>query len=287
VIKQSHKNALARLRQPLLPLARLLQILFLTGPFAGISDVLAELHEPIESQCRYDDPQAAAIPYLDILQNFAMVKNTKPLEFIVVDEEKRPLDRLEALELWIAQQILARELGLINSLLCGAEHCDLCCTGPLPGARHDFFEIPLADNETAVFNLAKIDSGASRRHAAADDQPLELDDQPFYQRKDPALYHWRRGWSLILPQHTACPNLDEKGRCRIYNERPLVCRQPQIFPYLLEANEQPTADGTKVYTARRKLLAIWDCPYVRKFQEEIAAYAELCGLEAIFKENKA
>ncbi|NOX26199.1 MAG: hypothetical protein GXP59_08850 [Deltaproteobacteria bacterium] len=286
-MNQKPEIAPAGLLQPVLPLARLLLLLFLTGPFSRIEDVLAELNEPVESQCRYDDPQAAAGPYLDILQNFTAVKSNKLLDFIVVDEENHRLDRMEALELWVGQQILARELGGINSLLCGNEHCDLCCTGPKEAARQNFFEIPLMDDETGIFNLTKIDSAGSRRHTAGDDQALELDDgQLFYHRENPALYHWRGGWSLILPRQTSCPNLGKDGRCLIYAKRPVVCRQPQIFPYLLEPDAQG-GTGTAVYIARRKLLAIWDCPYVKQFREQIAAYAELCGLEPIFKENKA
>ncbi len=281
------KIALAGLQHPCLPLARLLLLLFLTGPFNVIEDVLAELNEPVESQCRYDDPQAAAAPYLDILQNFAAVKSDKPLDFIVFDEENHRLDRMEALELWVGQQILVRELGGINSLLCGSEQCDLCCTGPKEAARQEFFEIPLLDGEPNLFNLTKIDSAVSRRHPAGDDRALELAGQLVYHGENPALYHWREGWSLILPRQTSCPNLGKDGRCLIYAKRPAVCRRPQIFPYLLEPAAQKEPGGTAVYIARRKLLAIWDCPYVKQLQEQIAVYAELCGLEPIFKENKA
>jgi len=41
-----------------------------------------------------------------------------------------------------------------------------------------------------------------------------------------------------------------------------------------------------VYVARNKVLGVWDCPYVRKYQDEIGAYAEMSGLEPVFKKSK-
>jgi hypothetical protein len=38
--------------------------------------------------------------------------------------------------------------------------------------------------------------------------------------------------------------------------------------------------------ARNKVLAVWYCPYVRKFQHEIGMYAEMSGLEPVFKKSK-
>jgi hypothetical protein len=40
------------------------------------------------------------------------------------------------------------------------------------------------------------------------------------------------------------------------------------------------------FIVRKKLLAVWDCPYVKQFQDEISRYAEICELEPLFKENK-
>ena len=286
-MSKAQKMALARLQQPFLPLARLLQILFLAGPFTKINDVLDELNEPIECQCNYDDPQAAAAPYLHILQNFEHMKSAGSLDYTVIDEGGQQLDRMEALDCWLSQQILSQELAEINSLLCGSEHCDLCCIGPHESARQEFFEIPLQESEKDMFTIPQINSTASRSHSANGEKTLKQDGRPFYQRDDPALFHWQHGWSLILPRLASCPQLDDKGRCLIYPQRPLVCRQPQIFPYLLESAAQQAESDQPVFIARRKLLAIWDCPYVKKFQDQIADYADLCGLETIFKENKA
>jgi Fe-S-cluster containining protein len=286
-MKQTSQTALSKLQQPFLPLARLIQILFLAGPFDKIDAVLAELNEPIECQCNYNDPQAAAAPYLAILRDFEFLKNNEDLAYIVLDEKGQELDRMEALDLWICQQIISLELAEINSLLCGSEHCDLCCIGPRASDKQEFFEIPLQDDERTIFPVPQIDSSASRSHMPNDDKSLPEGGLPFYQREDPAIFHWRKGWSLILPRLTKCPQLDDNGRCVVYPRRPSVCRKPQIFPYLLEPTDQGETSGVPVYIARRKLLAVWDCPYVQKFQDQIADYADLCGTEAIFKENKA
>jgi hypothetical protein len=76
----------------------------------------------------------------------------------------------------------------------------------------------------------------------------------------------------------------------IYAKRPEVCRKPQIFPYVLEKTDDMAKrnDGVRipVYMARNKMLAVWDCPYVRELQDEIGAYAEMSGLEPIFKKSK-
>jgi Fe-S-cluster containining protein len=106
-----------------------------------------------------------------------------------------------------------------------------------------------------------------------------------------ALYHWENGWSLILPGGSICPALSaHTKKCMVYAKRPQVCRKPQIFAYILEKTPDTAkhSDGTliPVYMARNKVLAVWDCPYVRKFQDEIGAYAEMGGLEPIFKKSK-
>ena len=96
---------------------------------------------------------------------------------------------------------------------------------------------------------------------------------------------------MILPKDTQCPTLDiSTGCCRIYPHRPEVCRRPQIFSYVLEhaPDLDIEYDGRVLptYIKQNKLLAVWDCPYVKILKDEIAQYAEICGLEPIFRENK-
>jgi len=178
-----------------------------------------------------------------------------------------------------------RELESINSLLCGPQGCTLCCTGPADEEKQLFFEIPLQAEEAALFPLKRVDSVDSRKASPYDEAVFHPGDRPFY-AGEPAIFHWRHGWSLILPRTARCPHLDEKGACGVYSRRPEVCRRPQIFPYLLERMPDMDKSGEKSYLLRNKLLAVWDCPYVKRLQEEIAAYAELCGLEPVFRENK-
>jgi Fe-S-cluster containining protein len=114
-----------------------------------------------------------------------------------------------------------------------------------------------------------------------DDHSLELEGRPFYTRETPALFHWQNGWSMILPRETACPALADNGRCLVYNNRPQVCRRPQIFSYVLEQTDQENT-----FCLRGSLLAILDCPYVQQLREQIAAYAAACELELVLKGNK-
>lgn len=145
----------------------------------------------------------------------------------------------------------------------------------------DFFEIPLQEGEIASFPLPRVDTDFSRVATALDNP------SPACAATEATIYHWQSGWSLILPRHSACPHLEQATlACRIYPERPEVCRRPQIFAYILERDQRQDLVDLPAYVLRGKVLAIWDCPYVQHFKAEIAAYAELCGLEPVFKENK-
>lgn len=295
---------LLRLQKPVLPLVNMVQFLYLTGPFETIREVLGRLTKAVELEgVLYENPQQLLKPYGAFLEEFAVIKGKKKpsvaLPFII-NEKDEPVARRQALELWIRQQVLSRELETINSLLCGPCGCVLCCTGPnsrfdeaagFKGRmRQEFFEIPLADSEVNLFALNRVDTEDSRTRTARSEPPLQLEQAPFY-KHDMAMYHWENGWSLILPAGSSCSHLaPETKRCMIYAKRPEVCRKPQIFAYILEktADAAKRSDGVliPVYMARNKVLAVWDCPYVRRFQQEIGAYAEMGGLTPVFRKSK-
>ncbi|MBU0910052.1 MAG: YkgJ family cysteine cluster protein [Proteobacteria bacterium] len=283
---------IARLANPVLPLARLAGMLYLTGPFATLEDLLAELNEPVETAgISYEQPAALLRPYLDAMRPFERLKHPQQPSRLIVDANLQPAEQFTALDSWITQNILTQELEKINSLLCGPCGCTLCCTGPSTEQEQEFFEIPLTGSETDHFDLPRQDDEKTRAAAPDDEPPLVVNGAPFY-ANPAALYGWRKGWSMILPCRSRCPNLDaDSGGCRIYPDRPDVCRRPQIFPYMLE--QEPALDmeyegrTLPAFVIRAKILAIWDCPYVQQFQDEIVRYAELCGLEPIFKQNKA
>lgn len=281
-----------RLASPILPLARLAGMLYLTGPFADLTSLLAELTEPVETGgIRYAEPQTLLFPYLEAMRPFERLKIPQAPSRIIVGEDMQPVDQFTALDGWVTQNILTRELEEINSLLCGPCGCTLCCTGPSAGQQQEYFEIPLAASETALFALPRFDDEQTRSATPADDPPLVVAGAPFY-ANPAALYGWRTGWSMILPRGSRCPNLDpDSGGCRVYADRPDVCRRPQIFPYMLDretALDMVYEDRIlPAFVMRAKILAIWDCPYVKQFQDEIGRYAQLCDLEPIFKQNKA
>lgn len=279
---------LDRLAQPVLPLIRLVQLLFLTGPFTTVNEVVSELNEPIETAVRYEDPAKAMAPYLDLMGEFERLKAPSPARYTILDETGDPLPAMEAIDLWVAQQVVTRELEAINSLLCGPCHCALCCIGPSPELRQVFFEIPLDAAETSLFALPQIDSPTTRGLTSDSEPPLLVEGRTFHDQ-GPAIYRWRSGWSMVLPRNTTCPHLQTSQACAIYPSRPQVCRRPQIFAYVLDLAQECDVSrdsATPTFHPQGKILAIWDCPYVKRFQNEIAAYAELCELEPIFKENK-
>ena len=285
IAKDAFAEGLQRLRHPVLPLVAIVQFLYLTGEFATFEEIVAQLPEDIETgYTKYSNPSADLAPYLDLLTPLAALKSGALAAELVVDIHEQPVDKTTAVVALISQQILTRELEAINSALCAPCGCTLCCVGPEAGMTQAFFEIPLVDGEWRQFPVERIDSADSQARLADDETPLMVAGAPFYEYSQPRLIHWQQGWSLILPRASRCPNLEESGRCRVYPERPQVCRRPQIFPYVVEP---ATRQGQATARLRQSLLAVVDCPYVRQLQEEIAAYAAACELEMVFRHNKA
>lgn len=277
----------ALLARPLLPLARLVGFLYLTGPFDRIAEVLPELPDPIESGgATYNNPATLLKPYLPLLAEFEQFKHPTSRPYRIIDAEGNDVPAMEAIDLWLSHQLVVRELEAINSLLCTPCCCTLCCTGPASGMAQEFFEIPLTPEEGTLFPLLAIDTAASRSTTPYQEPPFCRNGAPFY-TAGPALYHWQSGWSFILPRGSACPHLELSGRCRIYPKRPEVCRRPQVFSYILDALPAPKTTDMTTYQAHRTLLAVWDCPYVQVLRDEIAAFADACELTPVFRQNKA
>ena len=270
-----------------MPLVGMVQFLFVTGPFDRVAGVIDELPEPIETdRAKYAHPGKLLSGYLAILSRLEELKNGTVQEISVVDEENNPVDVHTAHTAIIQQEVLKQELESINSMLCGPCGCTLCCVGPDENMAQEFFEIPLSASELDLFRVERFDSEESRGTSAYADDELMCDGQPFYRRSSPALFHWKSGWSLILPKQSRCSNLQENGQCNVYEDRPEVCRRPQIFPYMIEPLEEKP-DGRKMYRIRQSLLAITDCPYVQALRDEIAEYAAASELQLVFNRNKA
>lgn len=274
------------LRQPVLPLVSMVQFLFMTGPFEKVAEVIDELPELIETaRTVYERPKALLSGYLDILAGFEGLKAGTCQAPAVVDEADRPVDEFTAGAAMIRQRILKAELERINSVLCAPCGCTLCCVGPDQAMAQEFFEIPLKSEELGLFALKQCDTEESRKALPLDEEDLVWEGLPFYAVKAPTLFHWKKGWSMILPRGSNCPNLGDKGQCRMYNDRPDVCRRPQIFPYVVEQLEAAEGEAP-VMRIRESLLAVIDCPYVRELQEEITEYAAACELYLHVTHNK-
>jgi len=274
------------LHRPVMPLVSMVQFLYLTGPFDTVGEVIGELPEPIDTEyVFYERPVALMREYLPRVQALESLKSGRTPDCGVIDEHDEPVDRMTAVSALVAQQVLTAELEQINSLLCGPCNCTLCCVGPDNSMNQEFFEIPLARDEVDLFAVERYDDEKSRSQCSGDEDELDCDGLPFYRRRLPGLFHWRTGWSLILPRDSRCPNLEADGRCKVYPERPAVCRRPQIFPYMLEPLDTDQG-AAPVYRLRQSLLAVVDCPYVRDFKDDIARYAAASELHLVLKENK-
>ncbi len=285
--KEQLQEGLDLLNQPILPIASMVQFFIMTGDFSSVSEIISELPESIETGMGvYTDPSKLLAPYVEQLDLLLKVKNGADVPFRIIDETDNEVDPMTAAAAIVDQQIMAIELEKINSVLCAPCGCRLCCVGPDDSMEQAFFEIPLDDKEVDLFAVEQLDSEASRSSASMAEPPLGGRERPFYERETPLVAHWQKGWSLILPENSSCPNLEPAGgRCLVYEQRPKVCRMPQIFPYVLEpVGEQ---DGVITKRIQRKLLAVVDCPYVQLLKDEINRYAAACELDLLFKQNKA
>lgn len=272
------------LQNPAWPLVRLSALLFLTGPFDSFEALAKELPSPLDLDgVIYRDPAGIILEHLAGLRRFLDIKSERPVHGPqpVFSEDGCVLDPVETALALVHQETLEKELERANSLLCAPCGCTLCCTGPSLTSGKLFFEIPLAEDECALFSLPVIDTPEGRMRVSGDEPPLLISGRPFYEgyEGDPAICRWSNGPSLILPVSMRCPSLDRTGRCRIYPVRPRVCRLPQIFPVVVEQ------DGRRL-VRRNRLLAVWDCPYVRALTNEIGTYAKYNGLAVVYRENK-
>lgn len=285
--KNMFKEGVELLRQPVMPLVAMVQFLYMTGPFDTVVEVIEELPEPIETdRAKYEHPKSLLSGYLEILAGFERLKEGNFLTPVVVDEENNEVDSFTAGVAIIQQQLLTAELERINSVLCGPCECTLCCVGPEQSMEQEFFEIPIADSELDLFSVSRCENETSRNSLPMDEKALQWEGQPFYRRAQPTLFHWKKGWSLVLPKGSSCPNLNDNGHCRVYSDRPDVCRRPQIFPYVVEPIEEDTDGGAPAMRVRQSLLAVVDCPYVQELKDEIAEYAAVSELHLLLKQNK-
>jgi len=286
VERNNFARGIELLRQPVLPLVSMVQFFFMTGQFETTAAVIEELPEPIETDYAiYKKPKALLSQYSQHLDLFEDLKKNK-LDLNIVNEQGIAVDRVTGGSSWIRQAILTSELEKINSELCAPCDCTLCCIGPDHSMAQDFFEIPLSEKETYLFPVQRHDNEATRNHRAMDKKPMKQDKKEFFAIDDCALFHWKNGWSLILPRGSLCPNLiSGTGRCNVYRDRPLVCRRPQIFPYIIEPldNDHGSED---LFRIRDSILAVTDCPYVRILKEEIGGYAAASELKLVFSQNK-
>ncbi len=291
------KEAIALMRRPAWPVIRLLTIIVIsTGHkdigFKDIKRLISEFPDPLEIDgMEYRYPQRIIEPYCSILINninkLNIDANAEDADSLlemsvrVTDGNGEFMPYYEAVMAIMQQEILLRELERINSLLCSPCGCDICCKGPFKEDEHQFFEIPLRQEELSLFDLPVIENNHSIKMSPYDMAPFLIKGVPFYKYPDsPMIVRWEKGYSLMLLKNDRCPHLDTNSRCAIYDTRPDTCKRPQIFPYVIEE----TGDLELVHKA--KLLAITDCPYVKALKPYIHRYASLNGLDLMLRNNK-
>ena len=116
--KNDLTDGIELLKQPVMPLVGMVQFLFMTGPFAKVSDVIGELPEPIETdRAVYATPRSLLSGYSEALARLESLKDGAAEEPVVVDEANNPVDLHTAQTALISQEILKQELEPINSLL--------------------------------------------------------------------------------------------------------------------------------------------------------------------------
>ena len=78
------------LGQPVLPLVGMVQFLYLTGDFASVDEVIAQMPTGIATNhATYGDPVALLTPYSDLLQPVVDLKAGKTPEEMVVDAHRQ------------------------------------------------------------------------------------------------------------------------------------------------------------------------------------------------------
>ncbi len=270
--------ALDLLRQPIWPLIRLVHMLSLAGGYDTPKDLINDLPSPLDTgSLVYEDPRQKLYNYLDVLEPLVLGKIPSQK---ILGNDSEELDPIEKSLIFCHQMVLERELETINSLLCGPCNCHLCCIGPGAHDKNFFFEIPLRQDELRLFNVDVISTQASKSMSPYDDNSLFINGVPFFEL-GPIIIEWKRGHSLILSRESRCQNLDASLGCKVYSTRPITCRRPQIFAYVIEEDSK---SGT--FQFQGKLLAILDCPYVPELRREIHQYASLNELDVILTKNR-
>lgn len=98
-----------------------------------------------------------------------------------------------------------------HNLACGAG-CSLCC--------HGLFEIGSGDVPILAEGLEAVHPSRRRKIIRRALEIVESSDHPNLRECPPDV----KEAFFDRTQATPCPNLDETGRCMMYEHRPLVCR---------------------------------------------------------------
>jgi Fe-S-cluster containining protein len=133
-----------------------------------------------------------------------------------------------------------------QNLQCGAG-CSLCCYG--------LFEIGSGDVPLVAEGLAALHPSRRKKIIRRALEIVESSAHPNLRECSPG----EKEAFFDRTQSTPCPNLDETGRCMIYEYRPLVCR---TFGLPLREGRKYVGDicdlNFKQSTQKERMSAAWD-----------------------------
>lgn len=133
-----------------------------------------------------------------------------------------------------------------HNLQCGAG-CSLCCYG--------LFEIGSGDVPVVAEGLAGLHPARRKKIIRRALEIVESSAHPNLRECSPE----EKETFFDRTQSTGCPNLDETGRCMIYEHRPLVCR---TFGLPLREGRKYVGDicdlNFKTSTRKERMNAAWD-----------------------------
>ena len=152
-----------------------------------------------------------------------------------------------------------------QNLQCGAG-CSLCC--------HGLFEIGSGDVPVLAEGLEKLHPATRKKVIRKAQEILESSRHPNLRECSAP----EKEAFFDRTQSTPCPNLDEKGLCVMYENRPLVCRTFGLplregRKYLGDVCELNFTESTKA----ERLRAAWDL----KWEDILGAEDEFTIPEAI------
>ena len=269
----------AMLANPTLPLVRIVQMPYITGPFKRI----ARFSMNSTNRWRWR-PAPTLIPKRC---SCPILKTCNCSSSLNIPGRRSRWTASNRLNFWVAQRILARELENINSLLCGPCDCQLCCLGPSGEMGQVFLRAPCKSKKTTCSAFP----GSTPKKAG---KPTSMPSRSFWRKARrsfrplrPCITGRKTGVSFCRKAAPA-PTLSEPAADARYIRTGRTPADGHRFS-LMRWNDSP---GTKPSKDRHTSPAVnfWRygiAPMHRSFGRRSAPTRSSAALPPIFKWNKS